>query len=245
MCLNKQMNGYFSRYCSLSLICADPLSIRDDLGFLSRYGLKKVHLDIMDASFVPRFGVYPEISSQLEREFDFEFDAHFMVSDLESALSEWFKYQVPKQISYHYSDNAVQLPEINKKIRESGAKAIVAYDLSVTDFEFLRSIEESRPDGIMLLGIVPGVLVQKHQPEAVLRRLRLLRDHCVDYLSIVQIDGGVNFSTLNKFVAEGATELVCGSSTIYKNVELNGASNKFEMLRDNVSSIDGLLRKES
>ena len=228
------MNGAFSNFCNLSLICADPLAFREDLSLLQNLGLKKVHLDVMDSIFVPRFGLYPEIVSLIESEFEFEFDAHFMVSDVHSALLEWRKYQNPKKISFHYRGNENKVGDLLEAIRAGGSEAIVAFDLSVDDKEFLEVIEMHKLDRVMLLGITPGVLVQDHKPDSVIHRLNIIRDYLESPPSTIQIDGGVNFATVGDFVALGVTDLVCGSSTIYKNVDFCIDKNKQQKIIQNV-----------
>ena len=213
------------------------MALRDDLELLSSLGISKVHLDIMDAGFVPRFGLYPEIVRLLESEFEFEFDAHLMVRDVCSALKEWFKYQIPEKVSYHYSANIDKVNDVNRQIRDAGAEAILAYDLSTTDEEFIESVELYKPDGVMLLGIIPGVLEQQHQPEVVFRRLDLLKKLGASYVRTIQIDGGVNFETASDFITNGATELVCGSSTLYKGIDFADYNVKCERLRSNVDKL--------
>jgi len=88
----------------------------------------------------------------------------------------------------------------------------------------------------MLLGIIPGVLIQEHNHSKVLERLNLLKDSEIS-LEIVQIDGGVNFETIKLLLDAGATELVCGSSTIYKNVDLRDNQAKRLSIRENINTI--------
>ncbi len=235
------MNSKFSKFCSLSLICADPLSLRSDLSYLQKLGLTKVHLDIMDASFVPRFGLYHEISKLIKEEFDFEFEAHFMVSNVLHSLSEWRKYHNLSKISFHYSGNESKIEGIIDTIRSEGSEALIAFDLALEDKLFLDVINKYKPDGVMLLGIVPGVLIQNHKPDRVLQRLKLLQSFLEFPLGSIQIDGGVNFSTVSDLINEGATDLVCGSSTIYKNVSFEGAESKKAKILRNIESLEALI----
>ena len=235
------MNPSFSKFCNLSLICADPLSLRDDLTYLSKLGLKRVHLDIMDAEFVPRFGLYPEISLNIKNEFEFIFDAHFMVSDVVKSLREWRKYHNPSKVSFHYKGNESRVKEIIDEIRKEDSRALIALDLTLDDQMVLNIVHEYKPDGIMLLGIIPGVLDQAHQPEKVLQRLHLLLGSIEFPLSTIQVDGGVNFTTIRDLVSFGATELICGSSSIYYDVDFTRSNEKNDILKRNVSHFEECL----
>lgn len=50
-----------------SLICADPLNLIGDLNQLIDSKVDFIHFDVMDGSFVPRYGLYPEILTELRK----------------------------------------------------------------------------------------------------------------------------------------------------------------------------------
>ena len=225
---------------SLSLICSDPLNLDSDLAFLQEQGLKKIHIDIMDNKFVPRFGIFPEITSLINKKYPFELDAHFMVEDIPRALNEWKKYNAFTKISYHYSANKNRLKYIDDLINESGAIPIYAFDLDIDEQEFLDVILENNPSGIMILGIKPGVLAQEHKPELVLDKLNLLKQHSIN-IETIMIDGGVNFHTISEFLLCGANHLVCGSGTIYKNIDFHKGSKKNEIIKENCAKLKELI----
>ena len=186
---------------------------------LRELGLKRLHLDIMDAEFVPRFGLYPEISHLIDKEFDLIFDAHFMVNDVVKSLREWRKYHNPSKISFHYDRNETCMREIIEEIEKENSLALIALDLTLDDQVVLNMLNKYKPDGVMLLGITPGVLDQVHQPEMVLHRLNFSKNEIKFPLQSIQVDGGVNFKTIRNLIEHGATELICGSSSIYKNID--------------------------
>lgn len=226
---------------NLSLICVDPLNIENDLRLLSDLGLKKLHYDVMDSNYVTRFGVYPEMFKCIEEKFEFESDCHLMVEDVAHGIEEWSKYGIPNKFSYHYKDQKDNALYINDCIRDKGAKPIIVYDLSVHEDEIISSIKKLKPAGIMLMGITPGVLIQQHNPENVLKKLKNIRSQVGDMLEWVQIDGGVNFDTMSDLVLSGANELICGSSSIYKGVSFNDNMIKNESIVNNMERIERLL----
>lgn len=229
------------QFLNLSLICADPLNIEEDLNFLKELGLRKVHYDVMDSNYVTRFGVYPEIFKSIEEKFDFESDCHLMVDDVVHAVEEWCEYGVPRKFSYHYRDQKDKARYINDCIRDKGSNAIIVYDLSVSEEEIISSVQELKPNGIMLMGITPGVLVQQHKPEIVLNKLKSIKKQVGETLEWIQVDGGVNFSTMPDLLKCGANELICGSSSIYKDVKFNDNANKYDYVANNIKKIERLL----
>ena len=217
MSLNK-----YSGVINPSLICLDHLGIRDDVAFLKKIGIEKLHIDIMDNNFVPRFGIYPEIVRDINSEFDFEIDLHFMVENVERSLDEWLKYVKPNSVSFHYKYNKDNITLLSRAIKNVGADVRIAYDTSIGDKVFIESLVEHAPKGVMLLGIIPGVLEQQHRPDIVVNKLKALKKSNVsieDYT--IQVDGGVNFETISAFVKEGVNDLVCGSSTLFKDAVLD------------------------
>ena len=77
-------------------------------------------------------------------------------------------------------------------------------------------------DSVMFMGIHPGVLVQQSRPDTVIAKcheLALLQEK-YGYLDMVQCDGGVTFASIPLLAEAGVTNFVCGSSTLYKGVDL-------------------------
>ena len=64
-----------------SLICADPLNLERDIGEIILGEIDWIHFDVMDGSFVPRYGLYPEILQRLRQQTNLPVDVHMMVSN--------------------------------------------------------------------------------------------------------------------------------------------------------------------
>ena len=50
-----------------SLICGNPLNLEQDLKNIEKSDIFSIHFDVMDGSFVPRYGLYPEILKKLKK----------------------------------------------------------------------------------------------------------------------------------------------------------------------------------
>ena len=59
----------------------------------------------------------------------------------------------------------------------------------------------------------------------------------------IQIDGGVSFDSIPNLVAAGATNLICGSSTLYKGVNhLNDWKVNQELIKQNFNKIKNFIK---
>ena len=160
-----------------SVITMDHLNFYNEINLLEKIGgVNYLHLDMMDGHFVPRYGIYPEIIEEISKRSNFELDLHLMVSDVEFAISQVSSLAVFSTISFHYSTNEGHVFRIIDKIRELGAKPLLALDLS-TSLEVVHELLDSGElGGLLFMGIHPGVLKQVHRPENVVRRIKKLKN---------------------------------------------------------------------
>ena len=57
-----------------SLICADPLNMEGDIAQLNEANIDLIHFDVMDGSFVSRYGLYPEVLSALKKKYSIPYE---------------------------------------------------------------------------------------------------------------------------------------------------------------------------
>jgi ribulose-phosphate 3-epimerase len=220
----------------------NSLRIHDDTHHLISSGIHNLHFDVMDGSFVSRFGLYPELFKDLTSCFAFTSDLHLMVSEPISAIAEWSRYSVPSKISYHYSHNKSSIDEIHACIKSVGSSIIVAFDLDVSVAEISLFLEQYPVSGINLLSIIPGLLKQTSDPTAVISKISNLSSlGCLDTLEFVQVDGGVNFRTVKDLINAGCNELICGSSTIFNFPHDYDPSQRYSIIDSNISTLFSLV----
>ena len=206
-----------------SIVCMDHINFQRDVELVEKLDVDFLHLDIMDGNFVPRYGVYPEIVKRMAHISEKKMDIHLMVSDPEFAISQFSEIDNIEYITVHIEENEKNILRIVDKIRNGGKKAGIALNLNTPVSAVEELMKNREIDSVMLMGIHPGVLVQKSRPETVKVKARQLAELSAQYgsLDMVQCDGAVTFETLEVLAESGIDNFVCGSSTLYKGVDLS------------------------
>ena len=197
---------------SASLICADLLNIGHEIKEIERAGVDRIHFDVMDGVFVPRYGLFPEVLAGVTSSTKLPVEVHMMVTNPEPYIPDFAKAGA-ESIYVHVEGNN-HLHRTLQMIRQHGVKAGVVYN-PATPFCGLEYILPFI-DGIMLMAINPGIVGHKIIPQ-VYDKIRELKSHLVEYPDVkIMIDGGVAHQTAAQMVQNGADILVCGTSSIYR-----------------------------
>lgn len=209
-------------------------------------GVDYFHVDIMDGHYVPRYGIYPEIVSEIAKVTDIPLDIHLMVEDINFTISQLETIPNIDSIAFHYFKNEGKVYKHIDLIRELNISPILVLDLSTPVQAIVPLIQSRELDGIMFMGIHPGVLVQTHRPDTVITQLNEL----LSYTTLpdnfrIQIDGGFNFSTAKQLVSAGVNSFVGGSSSIYHNVKnLRDENSIYNRVAQNIKEINKLIGRQ-
>lgn len=192
-----------------SSVCMNPINLEKDIETLLENGINNIHIDVMDAHFVPRIGMYPEQIKAIRQRFpDIIIDTHLLIEFPEKYIDLFLDSDI---ISIH-QESSYDLYNSIRKIKQANKKVGIGLNIA-TSIDSIKDII-SMVDVVMLMGFSPGIV---GQPLYVglydkIKNIRSL------YPTIdIMIDGGVKMDTIKPLVDSGATYLVCGSSTIYKN----------------------------
>ncbi|MES2995145.1 MAG: ribulose-phosphate 3-epimerase [Patescibacteria group bacterium] len=197
---------------SASLICGSPATLAEELKALEAGGMDALHFDVMDGSFVPRLGLYPELLASVKELSTLPVDVHLMIDDPERYAKVFI--DAGADIMVVHAESTKHLHQTIRTIRALGARAGVALNpatsLSVLDY-VLGDIEL-----VMLMAINPGILGHKLIP-SMMDKISDLRTKLEGYPGIrIEIDGGVSPESAAAMVNAGADLLVCGTSAVYK-----------------------------
>ncbi|MEM9657254.1 MAG: ribulose-phosphate 3-epimerase [Planctomycetota bacterium] len=195
-----------------SLLLCDFGNLEREVRSVEEAGARCLHLDIMDGVFVPNITYGMTIVSAVRRLTSLPLDVHMMISrpgDFVDAMIE----AGADLLTIHAE--AVEDPRpLLERIRESDAGAGIAINPGTP----LDAIHDCLPycDMVLPMSVEPGFGAQQFESVA-LDKLRELKRR-VEKTTLLEIDGGVNSSTVCQCAAAGAQMLVVGSA-IFRNPE--------------------------
>lgn len=188
-----------------SILAADPLSMGQDVQRMLDAGCDLLHVDIMDAHFVPNLSYSPALVQALHSRFDIPLDVHLMM-DNPGAYIEAFAKTGAWGITIH-----VEIPgdvqEMLRRIRSLGVRSGLSIKPG-TPVESIRHLLDDA-DMVLVMTVEPGFGGQKFQP-AMLEKLRALR--AMGYAGLLEADGGVSLGNLPDLKAAGLDVAVMGTA---------------------------------
>ena len=199
-----------------SIICMDHLNLERELRFLEEIKIDRLHLDVMDGKYVPRYGIYPEIVEHMAEMTDLPMDLHIMTENPYFTAKQFIHVKNISHISVHIDGNEGSFKQISDFIHKHEKYLGVVAKLDSDIKKIAKLISSGDADSVMFMGITPGVLIQEHQPESLIYNVKKFFKNLelVDDL-FIQADGGVNFATVSPFKSSGVNNFVCGTSTLF------------------------------
>ena len=194
-----------------SVLSADLAHLADQIKLVEPYA-EAIHIDVMDAHFVPPLTIGPVVVESLRPVTGLTLHCHLMVEHPESLLDD-FASAGADMVSVHVE--AVEEPaDVLAKARDKGMRAGLALAPDTPIERVLPRLEEL--DNVIVMSVRPGWAGQPFRPE-VLPKIERVRSE-VDRLGLsvgVEVDGGINVETGRRCVDAGATVLAAASS-IYR-----------------------------
>ena len=193
---------------SASILAADFAHLADEVKLIEPYA-EAIHIDIMDAHFVPPITIGPVVVASLRPVTDLVLHGHLMVESPEGLFDELAEAGLDI-VSFHHE--AVDDPApIIAKARGAGLRVGMTLNLETPVEASFAHLEEL--DDLMLMSIRPGWAGQELNPE-IYPRLEAARDEVErrDLHTAIEIDGGVKAHNAKRAVDAGATVLVAASA---------------------------------
>ncbi len=199
-----------------SLLLCDFAHLADEVHKLEVAGAKLLHLDVMDGHFVPNLTYGVPIAEAVRRTTGLPIEAHLMVSNPDRYVEPFVAAGCDALIIH---DEAVADPRpVLRKIRALGAAAGLAYNPN-TPLATIRDYLDDC-DAVLTMSVMPGFGGQAFQAVALenLKQLSAL----VGPQVLLEVDGGVNESTIAACTEAGAQLCVVGSA-IFKHPDYSQA----------------------
>lgn len=203
---------------SASMMCSDLINLKDTIKIFEEEGIEYLHIDVMDGTFVPNFGLGVDYIRGLRNLTTIPLDIHLMIKNPEYKF-QWIGINSTDTVSIHY-ESTFQVQRALDYLEPYGCKRFLAINPATP----INALEEVLDyiDGINLLMVNPGFAGQKIVPSTMRKAQKVL-----DLLKcegrediIVEVDGNITPENGKKLRSIGATRFVAGTSAIFKgNIE--------------------------
>lgn len=190
-----------------SLLLCDFGNLASEIELLEEAGVTALHLDVMDGVYVPNFTYGMTIVAAIRKLTDLPLDVHLMMVSPEKYIPQ-FAEAGADIITFHVEtvDDPVA---VVKQIHDCGAAAGVAINLETP----VSAIASALPDAdlALVMSINAGFGGQAFE-ESTLAKLAEIRSLPGGEDILLEMDGGINASTIKTVTDHGCQMLVAGSA---------------------------------
>lgn len=192
-----------------SILAADFACLGEEVACVTDAGAEYLHIDVMDGMFVPSISFGMPVIRSIRGIADCVFDVHLMIEQPERYI-ETFAECGADSITVH-AEAARHLHRTLESIHQCGVRAGIALNPSTP----LSSLDYVLGDAdmVLVMTVNPGFGGQKYI-SAMTEKIRALRARA-EALSLpldIQVDGGINDSTVRTVLEAGANVCVMGSA---------------------------------
>ena len=199
-----------------SVLSADFSRLGEELNVIEKAGVKMLHIDVMDGTFVPNISLGMPVIQSMRKVSNMFFDVHLMVSNPDNIIESIAKCGADG-ITVH-AETCTHLHRTIQNINKLGLKVGVALNpatpINVLDY-IIQDI-----DMVLIMTVNPGFGGQSYI-EKMTQKIKDTRDMCnrLGLNTDIQVDGGISPKNAKEDIEAGATVLVAGSSVFGENKE--------------------------
>ncbi|ATD70807.1 MULTISPECIES: ribulose-phosphate 3-epimerase [Gordonia] len=195
-----------------SILSADFANLADEAAAVAKPGATRadwLHVDVMDAHFVPNLTLGLPIVESLLKATDIPLDCHLMIENPERWAPPYAEAGA-YNVTFH-AEAAENPIGVARDIRAAGAKAGLSIKPGTPLDPYLEILRDF--DTLLIMSVEPGFGGQKFMPE-VLEKARAIRKFidAEDLRLLVEIDGGINADTIEEAAEAGIDCFVAGSA---------------------------------
>ena len=187
-----------------SILAADPLNLERDARRMMDAGCDWLHVDVMDAHFVPNMAFTMDTVRHLKEIASVPLDVHLMMDNPEQYL-DLFLDAGADCLTVHAEIDG-DLPAMLREIRRRGALAGLALKPGTGIWTAEKLIPET--DMILTMTVEPGFGGQPLN-RSVIRKIAALRER--GYQGEIEADGGIREDNLQELIDAGLSVAVMGT----------------------------------
>lgn len=218
-------------------MCADLLNLENDIQILEQGGVDYLHIDVMDAHFVPNLTFGPDIINFIRKKTTLAMDIHLLMNHPRVIIRS-LDFNEKDLVSIH-AECKESIMENVAFIKQKGAK----FGLALNPDTEIEEVKKYLPyvDVILLMLIVPGfagsTLIHGIM-DKVQRTRRFLDKYGYENIKI-SVDGSVSKERAKELLSMGAEIFVGGTKGLFKTGEplLTSIKQMREAISSNRNSI--------
>lgn len=195
-------------------MCSDLIDLKETLKIFEEENVDYLHIDMMDGTFVPNFGLGVDYIRGLRKLTNIPLDLHMMIKDPEYKF-QWIGIKETDIVSIHY-ESTFQVQRALDYLLPYGCKRFLAINPATPVYVLEEVVDYI--DGINLLMVNPGFAGQKIVPSTMKKAekvLSLLKETKHESIT-VEVDGNITLSNASKLRKIGASLFVAGTSSVFK-----------------------------
>jgi ribulose-phosphate 3-epimerase len=195
-----------------SILSANFTQLGEEVRAVERGGASVIHVDVMDAHFVPNISIGVPVVESLRKATKLPLDVHLMIERPEEYVEAFAKAGADRILVHQ--EATVHLDRLLSSIREHGAEAGAVIN-PATPVVMISEVLD-KLDTVLVMSVNPGFGGQKFIPGA-LEKIRHLKELRARYNEAfrIEVDGGVGPENVGELVLAGVDTLVAGSSIFH------------------------------
>lgn len=190
---------------SPSILASDYANLEKELNKCKDAGADLIHIDVMDGHFVPNISIGIPVVSALKKVCDIPFDVHLMISD-PLRYAEDFAKAGADIICFHAESDSDIKTTIDK-IKSLGVKPALAVKPNTPVDIILPYLDDLAM--VLIMTVEPGFGGQSFM-ECTMPKIEQIRK--INKSIDIEVDGGINLSTIKTAAKAGANVFVAGSA---------------------------------